>query len=207
MSEAPPRARDTLNRRLLVLADVLSGMLAFALADMITGSAAGPKFLIAGVAIVLFDKTSGLYDRDELLLRKSTLEEVPSLLASTTTIVFASFLASAFIDGRGPGDGQLGLQWALLAGGLVLGRTAARAVARHVAAPERCLVLGDRSRVDVVRAKLATARGVEVVGCVPLGVGGAAGLADTGDLHALVRELDVHRIVVAPTSDDDGTAV
>ena len=67
-------------RRNLIAADVVGAVVALALATL--GLHGGPLHLgmLLGLPLVLVAaKTSGLYDRDHLLIRKMTIHEIPAL--------------------------------------------------------------------------------------------------------------------------------
>ena len=99
--------------------------------------------------IVVINATSGLYNRDELLLRKSTLDEAPAVFqAATLTTVVAFLLESArarHADGRASLRIHLARSLSLI---VIACRVAARAIARHATAPERCLLVGDAAVAD-----------------------------------------------------------
>jgi hypothetical protein len=92
--------RERIFRRALVSADVVAGLLTVALALRVFGSAGpGPAALALLPVIVVINATSGLYNRDELLLRKSTLDEAPDYFQATTlTTVVDYLLDSALLD-------------------------------------------------------------------------------------------------------------
>ena len=76
----PAARRDALYRRLLAVADVVAAGFALLLSVSLLGD---DRLTLATLAIlplvVLVSKAIGLYDRDELLLRKTTLDEAPAL--------------------------------------------------------------------------------------------------------------------------------
>ena len=79
--------RDSIFRRMLLLADAL----AIVIAVMVTAALAPgrssqlPWAAVAGLPILLLGaKVSGLYDRDDSLLRKTTLDEAPKLFQVAT---------------------------------------------------------------------------------------------------------------------------
>src|SRR5688500_6102330 len=77
--------RDAVGRRLLVAADVSAAAIALLIFVPLLGYDTLALTTLAGLPIVvLMSKLSGLYDRDDLLLRKTTLEEVPSLFGLAT---------------------------------------------------------------------------------------------------------------------------
>ena len=86
-------------RRALVGADVFAGLLVVGL-DIRVFGVVGPGMTALALLplIVLINTASGLYRRDELLLRKSTLEEAPAVFqAATLTTVVAFLLESAVL--------------------------------------------------------------------------------------------------------------
>src|SRR3954463_6615334 len=93
--------RDAIYRRTLIAADVLAAALAgyFAVAG-VAGALLSPGLLLALPLAVLLGKLLGLYDRDELVFHKSTLDEAPHLfqLAGLYTLL-AWLLSPALIEG------------------------------------------------------------------------------------------------------------
>ena len=70
--------------------------------------------LLAVSLILLVSKVSGLYDRDEHLLHKSTIDEIPTLFSVATLSGFVIYLAGdVIVDGEMGRDQAAGL-WALL---------------------------------------------------------------------------------------------
>src|SRR6266498_3593748 len=81
-AESPARLwrRESRLRRLLGAADVLAGGLALVLGVTIFGDdALRPAALLGLPIIVLLSKLMGLYDRDESLITKTTLDEAPAV--------------------------------------------------------------------------------------------------------------------------------
>jgi exopolysaccharide biosynthesis polyprenyl glycosylphosphotransferase len=92
---------------------------------------------------VVVCKAAGLYDRDEHLLHKTTLEEVPTLFAIATLSALLLFLSDGlFIDGH-LGRAQILGTWLLLFVLLICMRALARGIANRLTPPERCLLVGD----------------------------------------------------------------
>ena len=198
------RRRERVFRRALVAADLLAGLLAIGLADRIFGAAGPGKTAFALLPlIVVINTTTGLYRRDELLLRKSTLDEAPALFhAATLTTVVAFLLESALL--RTPIGAQVvAVTWLGLAVLELASRVGARAIARHTTPPERCLLVGDAAIADRVRAKLHASPNVKAtfVGWVPIdgrpGKTTARTLGPPDELERIVAEHDVHRVIVA----------
>ena len=72
--------RDSLYRRLVALADGLAVAIAMAICLQWLGSATlEPLAIAVPILFVVIVKAMGLYDRDEHLLHKTTLDEVPAL--------------------------------------------------------------------------------------------------------------------------------
>jgi exopolysaccharide biosynthesis polyprenyl glycosylphosphotransferase len=206
--EAPPSpevsARDRRFRRFLVVADGLSAVLALLVAVTVVGDdALRPAAALLVPLTALVSKVIGLYDRDELLLRKSTLDEVPALLELATAYTLLAWVCSPLVIdgvlGRAQGVGL----WALLVVASVCGRATARALARRTTPVERCLLVGDAATSRRVARALAdgVAPRAELVRRIMLSaehdLAGALGEVE----HALVHD-GIHRVVLAPHSDD-----
>ena len=199
------RHRERVFRGALVAADVLAGLLVVALADRIFGDT-GPGATAFALLplIVVINTTSGLYRRDELLLRKSTLDEAPAVFhAATLTTVVAFLLESALL--RTPMTAHLVVvTWLGLSVLEIACRVAARAIARDATPPERCLLVGDAAVADRLQAKLLASPNVKAtfVGWIPFDAPRAATSAPVpgtpDELGRVVSEHDVHRVIVAP---------
>src|SRR3712207_1568615 len=87
IQEAPSpvgiRVREGLYRRYLGATDCLAAILAVILVTTLWGHEVALLSLAAGPLVVLMHKLAGLYDRDELVLKRSTLDEVPAILQVT----------------------------------------------------------------------------------------------------------------------------
>src|SRR3954454_11888661 len=92
--------RDALYRRALALADVCSAAAAVVLAVGVLGDDELTFSLVAALPlVVLVSKTAGLYDRDENLLRKTTLDEAPAIFqVSTLYALLMLLLEGAFLE-------------------------------------------------------------------------------------------------------------
>lgn len=215
---SPPAVgrRDSLFRRLLATADAGSACLAVTVCVVLLGDdQLRPASLAALPLVVLASKAIGLYDRDELTLRKSTLEEAPALFQLATLYALMVWLfEDQLIAGELGRDQVLGL-WAALFGSVVCGRALARRLARRLTAAERCVVIGDRDVCARVEAKLAASSHTkaELVACVPLDApagdhGGRPDLLGEPEaFRAFVGALDVQRLIVAPGSTDSDSVL
>ena len=99
--------RDALFRRMLLVADVVAIVGAFVLTVAL--SARSLQLTWVGIAavpiLVIGAKIIGLYDRDETLLRKTTLDEAPKLFQLATLCALVAWLAGGLIvngDARPP---------------------------------------------------------------------------------------------------------
>jgi exopolysaccharide biosynthesis polyprenyl glycosylphosphotransferase len=212
LAEATYR-RDAAYRRSLALADVVSATVAVVIGVSVVGQdTLNPLALLALPLVLVVGKLTGIYDRDEHLLRKTTLDEVPALFWVATLYVFVIWLGGDLIvQGQFGRDQAVGV-WGLLYASMLATRALARYFAGRVSDEERCLVLGDAETASWIERRFDEAAGLNarVVAWTPLepqmaGLNGtrAAGAADA--LRALLREERIERTIVAPrgaVSDD-----
>jgi exopolysaccharide biosynthesis polyprenyl glycosylphosphotransferase len=202
--------RDTIFRRSLFVADLVALLGAMAVALAFSGdSLAFLPLLLIVIPLAIGAKVMGLYDRDDSLLRKTTLEEAPKLFRLATVCALTAWLASGVIGGDPMTRHQGVVMWAALALLLVLARTAARALAMRTTAPERCLVIGDRAAAETLAGKLSGSGGLraEMVAHVDLhdiAPWSAAAHSETriSEVRELACALDVHRAIIAPKTAD-----
>jgi exopolysaccharide biosynthesis polyprenyl glycosylphosphotransferase len=201
----PARVRDRRYRRLLGVADILATLIALSACIKVLGHSNMISLgLLAGVpAVVVIAKVLGLYDRDELVLRKSTLEEAPKVFQLATLFTLAVSIAQGPLRlGELGGDQVLAL-WVVLFANVLACRYAARAVASRVTTSERCLLIGDPAECGRVREKLGESRSTNSRVVAQLSSDGL-GPADLplSLLAQLVTENGVERIIIAPRSTD-----
>jgi exopolysaccharide biosynthesis polyprenyl glycosylphosphotransferase len=205
--------RDALFRRMLLTADVVAVLGAFALAVAASARALHVTWLgMAGVPVLLVGaKLTGLYDRDETLLHKTTLDEAPKLFQLATLFALVTWLGGGFVM-SGTLDRRAGVSlWLALTALLIVARTVARALALRIAPAERCLFIGDETSAAAIRSKLSGHGGVKanMVAQIDLeraepwstDTFSASRLAEIRELAGL---LDVHRAIIAPCSADGG---
>ena len=179
--------RDAAYRRSLGLADVLSAMIAVLIGVQILGEdALNPVALLALPLVLVVGKLTGIYDRDEHLLRKTTLDEVPTLFWVATLYALLIWLGGDLIvEGHFGRDQAVGV-WVLLLASMLATRALARYVARAVSDQERCLVLGDADTAGWIARRFDEMPGLKarVVGRVPLEpeLPGSNGLPVLGDV-------------------------
>jgi exopolysaccharide biosynthesis polyprenyl glycosylphosphotransferase len=208
------RSRESLFRRALLVADVVAIVGAFVvLAEVSTKSLQLTWVSVCGLLTLLVGaKILGLYDRDDVLLHKTTLDEAPRLFHLATLGALAAWLAGGFVvEGNPLNRREALLLWVVLMLLLVLARSAARALALRAVPAERCLFIGDQASARTIRAKLAGHGGVkaELVGHLDLddvGAWSVSGLSARRlvEIRDLAQTLNVHRAIVAPVSADGG---
>jgi exopolysaccharide biosynthesis polyprenyl glycosylphosphotransferase len=204
--------RDSIFRRALLVADVVAILGALTLTVAFSARRV-PLHLtwqsMAGIPLLLIGaKLMGLYDRDETLLRKTTLDEAPRLLQLATLSTLVAWLAGSLVVAGTLDRKEAACLWLALAGLLVLCRAAARAVALRVAPTERCLFIGDEASAEMIHAKLNDHGGINARVVAHLDVDKVAPWsADTfssprlSEIRDLAQTLDVHRAIIAPGSE------
>jgi exopolysaccharide biosynthesis polyprenyl glycosylphosphotransferase len=222
---SPPAVlhRDTLYRRMLAVADLLSAGVAVLLAiDVLGDDALSPAAVVPVLLVVLVGKVMGLYDRDQHLLHKTTLDEAPRLFNVATLYTLLIVVAQPLLVEGNLGRDQIAGLWGLLLLSLLMGRAFARFCVRASTAPERCLVIGEVSSAERARQKLDASHSIHatIVGRVPL-EGSSNGASSNGASHNVASlngdvavlgsieglgrvlvEHDIHRAIVAPGPSD-----
>lgn len=199
--------RDALFRRMLVAADMAAIIGAFALTVAVSHRSV--QLTWAGVAavpiLVVCAKLTGLYDRDEALLRKTTLEEAPRLFQLATLCALVAWLTGGLLVHGALDRHEAAFLWLVLAALLMLARSASRVLSLRAAAPERCLLIGEELAAETIRARLGNSRGIraEVVAWLDLDKAGpwsSDGFSATrlAEIRDLASTLDVHRAIIAP---------
>jgi exopolysaccharide biosynthesis polyprenyl glycosylphosphotransferase len=209
LSPALPVWRDAIRVRLLGVADATGVSLVLIAAIALLGKSDVAVLALAGMPIVVaVFKLAGLYDRDELRLVPSTLDETPRLLQLTGLLALAATaLLPLVLPGRLDG-GEIVTLWASLFATVVAGRVLARATARRLSPVENCLVIGDIDQADRIRETLAASQARALVAaCLPLRDKDVHDLGGPDIIRSLVRDLQVRRIIVAPPVSGSSGAV
>jgi exopolysaccharide biosynthesis polyprenyl glycosylphosphotransferase len=206
----PPtmRERDRHYRRMLVAADVLATAIALAVCISLLGDSEDmvtPLVLAGGPVLVVIGKVLGLYDRDELVLRKTTLDEAPKLFQVATLTALVLWLSKGLMIEGALGRKQVLGLWLALAVLLPLGRAVARMLARRHVPAENCLLVGDPRACDTARVKIDDSPTVHARVVAQVDLDSAAETEEAAAALALLTaERDVHRVVIAPPSTDHG---
>jgi exopolysaccharide biosynthesis polyprenyl glycosylphosphotransferase len=154
-------------------------------------------------------KLAGLYDRDEHLLHKRTLDEAPALFFVAALYTLLAFLAGdAIVEGTF-GREQAAVLWGFLFLAMLFGRIGARYLAARFTEVERCVILGNAQAAHWLSSKLARCEGarVNIVGRVPLSnddvsVNELQVLGPFDSLASLLVEHEIDRALIAPGIDD-----
>jgi exopolysaccharide biosynthesis polyprenyl glycosylphosphotransferase len=201
--------RDWIYRRALAAADLVAAAVAVLIGVAALGNdVLNPLALLALPLVALVGKLNGLYDRDEYVLHKTTLDEVPTLFWVATLYALLIFLAGDLIvDGHFGRDQAVGV-WGLLFVSMVAIRAVARRLARAGTPEERCLVLGDAETAAWITRRFRDAPGLNarVVARLPLehhrGNGASNGSSDGEPngrtLESVIARERVERAIIAP---------
>jgi exopolysaccharide biosynthesis polyprenyl glycosylphosphotransferase len=196
--------RESLHRRLLSATDLLAATLALAVVLSLLSNDRPAFAVIAGMPlIVLLFKIAGLYDRDQLRVVHSTLDEAPLLLQLTGLYALAvTILQPILVDGQLGGE-QIAALWLVSFLAILMGRLAARWLAGRIWPRERCLVIGEPAQANRIREKIVSSRArASVVATLPLQGDDILHLTIPENLRHIAIELGVHRIIIAPGSAD-----
>jgi exopolysaccharide biosynthesis polyprenyl glycosylphosphotransferase len=197
--------REALHRRLLGAADVLAATLALTFVLALAGQTPTVVALVAMPLIIVLFKVGGLYDRDQLRLSHSTLDEVPSLLQLTGVYVLGGLIVEPLIFSASLGGGEMAGLWLTTFITIFVARSVARWLVGRAAPIERCLIIGDPERAGRIRAKVASSHArASVVATLPLSESDGEGesLASLDSVRQLVDTLQVDRVIIAPTTMD-----
>jgi exopolysaccharide biosynthesis polyprenyl glycosylphosphotransferase len=196
--------REALHRRLLGVADVTAATLAmFVVLNLLGDDQTALAAVVSTPLVILLFKIAGLYDRDELRLVHSTLDEVPLLLQLTGLFALCVTILQPILVEGSLGGAQIAALWIGSFAAIVGGRMVARWLAGRIAPTERCLVVGEPELADRVRERLSASRArAVVVASLPLAGEDVEALASTENIRHVVSDLRVHRIILAPTTAD-----
>ncbi|HEY2653274.1 MAG TPA: exopolysaccharide biosynthesis polyprenyl glycosylphosphotransferase [Solirubrobacteraceae bacterium] len=195
--------REGVFRRSLALADLLAAGAGVFLAVVVLGQRAlEPLALVALPLVVVVGKVVGIYDRDELLVNKATLDEAPRLFQLATLYTLLLVLLQGEMVSAPLRPIALLALWISMIVFALLARGLARRVAWSVTPSERCLFVGTQGSADRLRTKLASVGGHAVlVGrmSIPGGSDSEEAAEAAAVLHRVVEELHVHRVVIEPS--------
>jgi exopolysaccharide biosynthesis polyprenyl glycosylphosphotransferase len=191
-------SNEPVHPRLLAVADVTAISAAFFAALSGFALDAGAVVAVASVPLVLFlFAIAGLYSRDELRLKHTTLDEAPLLLQLTGLCVLGVAIVHPPLAAGTLTGAHVALLWMALFAAVLGGRVLARSVAQRIVPVERCVIIGDDRDADRIRQRIATSQARTTVvdsvqGADLSGLGGPEGFLRR------MRDLGVHRIIIAP---------
>jgi exopolysaccharide biosynthesis polyprenyl glycosylphosphotransferase len=199
------RRRDTIGRLGLLAADMVAVVAATFVVTVLPFSEAElTPWVIAYLPFyALLAKMAGLYDRDQFVLHKTTLDEAPTLVA--TAAIFALAIEGIQAIQYTGGSHPLPL-WAILTATSILTRGLARFVVVRATASERVVVIGDAPTTALIRRKLAANPGLNatVVGRVGTDLPGDRPgklLGSIDELPDVIKRHGIERVVVSPTQE------
>src|SRR3954447_25840090 len=109
--------RDARHRRSLAIADASAAALAFILAVVVLGN---DQLLLTSLLVIPLTvaaaKLSGLYDRDLLLIHKTTAEEVPAIFQLATATTLVTWLGEGALVSGDLSHREIASLWLLLVG-------------------------------------------------------------------------------------------
>jgi exopolysaccharide biosynthesis polyprenyl glycosylphosphotransferase len=202
--------RNSIYRRLLLIADVLAATVSFLLVVALgPADSVGPAAILVIPAIALICKIGGLYDRDEFLVTKTTLDEAPALFGLATLFTLIAFMGGEQLVSGGFGRSEAITLWILLFVSLVGFRWVARRAASLLTRDERGIIIGSATSANWLATKLARSHRtrLEVAGRVSLcqeddDSGAVLKLGGLSDLPKLLRDYRIDRAFVAPGRGD-----
>ena len=151
------RHRELSYRRVLALADLVAAAVVLVLLLWMFPLAQFNAAMLASLPfVVVVSKIVGLYDRDDLVLSKSTLDEAPTLLQISGIFALVVWLLHDGLDTADLHARQVIWLWVSMFAALFLVRAVARFLAARTSPAERCLVVGDLAAIDSVARKLST---------------------------------------------------
>jgi exopolysaccharide biosynthesis polyprenyl glycosylphosphotransferase len=205
------RRRGWLVRRLMVVADLVGLVSAFALSEAFLTDAPQPgewNALLAALPLwLLMAKLYGLYDRDEERADHSTVDDFVGVFHLVTVGAWLLLLGGRVTGAAAPAFTKLAGFWILAIVLIAVGRAGARAAARKSVLYVQNMLIVGAGRVGQLVARKALQHpeyGINVVGFVDdhprerrAEIAAVPWLGSTDRLVGLVRSLDVDRVVVA----------
>jgi len=204
------RRRELIGRLALLAADMVAVVGSIVLVAEVTNSPRATWALAVLPLYAVIAKTAGLYDRDNFVIHKTTLDEAPVLVAVVS--IFTLFVQGArAVEFQGRSNPFL--FWGVLVAALIALRGLARFLTVRLTGSERVLVVGDAPTTALVKRKLAadTSLNAMVVGRVSARPGsprfGDNLLGTVDDLPAVIQEHSIERVIVSPTAEGDEDGV
>jgi exopolysaccharide biosynthesis polyprenyl glycosylphosphotransferase len=188
--------RERNYRWLLATADALAALLATGLTVLTWGAPLSWPYLLAPLYAVAVAKLQGLYDRDEMALHKTTMAEWRRLLQPAALTTLAVYVTWHLVTGTTYIQHLrlFAFLMTVMFAADVLGRMAARNLARRISPMERVLVVGEQDSCQALAARIRRVPGVELAGILSI----RDHEWSVEGLTEVVRNFHAHRIVVGP---------
>jgi exopolysaccharide biosynthesis polyprenyl glycosylphosphotransferase len=188
--------REHFYRQALATADGVAALTSAMLAAAVWGIQLNWAFLAIPLIAIFIGKVQGLYDHDDMVVRKSTIGEWRSVFRAVAMTTIGAYAVWWLTIHPTPHNG-IRLFSLMLAAMFALelpARAAARRFARSMTSEERCLVVGCAHGCAALEETLRDLPGVDFLGTVSdddvdCSVAG---------VHELVARLGVERIVIVP---------
>ena len=161
--------RDALQRRALSVVDVIAAYVALVVAvyvvkgDSIGSVTLSPLAILVAPFVVVASKVIGLYDRDQHLLRKTTLDEMTQILYLAVVYALTTWLAETVLLNGYLTRPQVFTLTLCAFVVVTFGRLVVRAAVSAATTKERCIVLGSAANARRITAKLQDARSTNAV--------------------------------------------
>jgi len=189
--------RDAINRRLLALADVSAILCAAVFTAVVVGAHVVAGLIPLSLLVIPPAKLAGLYDRDDLVIRKTTLTELPKLLELIAAITCAAFLFRRNLFPGAHSREVLVLCFSVSGAMLIAAlRGLARLTATRVSPPERCLIIGDQVDTRGLARAIAAHASVKMIGTISI----EDVVESPASVGGLVDQLQAHRLVIEQTA-------
>ncbi|MCW2967338.1 MAG: sugar transferase, partial [Solirubrobacteraceae bacterium] len=204
----PALRRDAVFRYALAAGDAA----ALGLTGLLTIGAAALRPAAAALLVLLLltAKTMSLYDRDQVLVCKRTLDEAPGLFHLATLLTFVFWLGQGRFSNDHLGTGDAVLTWGVLFVALLVSRSLARRFAQVTTPVERVLVVAETSEHQRLAEKLELDHRLKsrVIAHLPLVERRAESREPPhAALERTVRGMGVHRVIVAPDGAEPGVVL
>ena len=207
-SVADVAQREGRYRRWLATGDAIAAVVSLVVV-LVLGLGADLRPLgatLAVVSLVAANKLSGLYDRDDIVLHRSTLDEVPRLVQISGLFALIAWLLHGALTSAFLHQINILFLWATVFAALVTARSVARHGAARFSTTERCLVLGDAEVARRIQIKIRDSRvKADVVHAMPMTADAQSEhLRDQAAFCELIRLHDVQRVIIAPAGSWSG---
>jgi exopolysaccharide biosynthesis polyprenyl glycosylphosphotransferase len=199
-------------RGALACADLLAAAMALVAIDTLyPGSELlTPSTLALLPAVLVLARILGLYHKDEVRLRQTSLDDAPALFQLATLYALGLWVTRhATLTQELSGTHVMTVLLVFFACVVCL-RAGARGLARHVVSPERCLVVGEAGIAQrLARALGAAAQNAQVVASIECNSASSehstfSELSQASNLADVVDAEQVDRLLVAPRYPDVG---